>query len=86
MLGSEIVTTKKPSPRDLLESLRRLNPDATAADIKDPMLDLAKKFPDDFAKQMFDELFDQFIKETNFRGQPQNAHKKFEAWLKKPKN
>jgi hypothetical protein len=53
---------------------------------QDLMWDLAKKSPAEFAKQMFDELFEDFVKETNFRGAPENAREQFEAWLKKPKN
>ncbi|MBR0795657.1 hypothetical protein JQ615_09685 [Bradyrhizobium jicamae] len=76
---------KSKTPQDILSSLRKANPNASAAELKELIFGEFQKSPQ-LAKSMFDELFDLFLRETGFRGDPQNGLMEFEAWLKRLHN
>jgi hypothetical protein len=77
----------KLSPRDLLKRLQELNPKATPAELKELMWDELQRSPEALRKAVFDDVFDDFVKETGHR--PRNLEDTSEElmkWLKKPSN
>ena len=77
----------KLSPRDLLKRLQELNPKATPAELKELMWDELQRSPEALGKAVFDDVFDDFAKETGHR--PRNLEdtsEEFMKWLKKPSN
>jgi hypothetical protein len=77
----------KRSPHDLLKRLQELNPGASAAELKQLMWDELQRGPESLRKAVFDDVFDQFVKETGHR--PRNVDDTSEEimkWLKKPSN
>ncbi|MBH5385250.1 hypothetical protein [Bradyrhizobium diversitatis] len=77
----------KQSPHDLLKRLRELNPNASAAELKELMWDELQRSPEALREAVFDDVWDSFVKETGHR--PRNVDDTFEEvikWLKKPSN
>jgi hypothetical protein len=77
----------KLSPRDLLKRLQELDPKATPAELKELMWDELQRSPEALRKAVFDDVFDDFVKETGHR--PRNLEDTSEElmkWLKKPSN
>ena len=75
------------SPHDLLKRLQELNPNASAAELKELMWDELQRSPEALRKAVFDDAFDAFVKETGHR--PRNVEDTFDklmTWLKKPSN
>jgi hypothetical protein len=75
------------SPHDLLKQLQELNPNASAAELKELMWDELQRSPESLRKAVFDSEFDAFVKETGHR--PRNVDDTLEElikWLKKPSN
>jgi hypothetical protein len=76
----------KRTPLELLNALQKLNPDASAAELKELLYDQMQKEPEAFARLMLDDLFAQFERETGYRGDARDGLEQFAAWLNRSKN
>ena len=77
----------KLSPRDLLKRLQELNPKATPAELKELMWDELQRSPEALRKAVFDDVFDDFVKETGQRlSKLEDSFEELRKWLKKPSN
>jgi hypothetical protein len=73
----------KKTPRGLLNTLRKLNPDATPAELSKLMHGEVLKDPKHFIPLILQDLFADFQRETNYRGECLGD---LMAWLNKPRN
>jgi hypothetical protein len=68
---------------EILQSFMSGNPNASEAEVKEFMAGAFDRSRERLERLAFDELFDEFLKETGYNGGPTGAIKKFRAWLER---